>query len=96
MPVLVSLTKTFQLSAVGNDLAGDVLELYSRLGWLTVIVWCFYPIVWLFSEGFQSFSVSFESVAFSILDIVSKAVFAFIIVGSSGTLDHTKAVRADV
>ena len=30
------------------------------MAWLTIIIWSFYPIVWLFSEGFASFSVSFE------------------------------------
>jgi hypothetical protein len=34
--------------------------LYGKVAWLTIIIWCFYPIVWLFSEGFASFSVSFE------------------------------------
>ena len=31
-----------------------------QVAWLTIIIWSFYPIVWLFSEGFASFSVSFE------------------------------------
>ena len=30
------------------------------MAWLAIIIWSFYPIVWLFSEGFASFSVSFE------------------------------------
>jgi len=37
-----------------------MIELYGKIAWLTIIMWCFYPMVWLFSEGFASFSVSFE------------------------------------
>jgi hypothetical protein len=38
----------------------EIIELYGKVAWLTIIIWSFYPIVWLFSEGFASFSVSFE------------------------------------
>ena len=37
-----------------------MIELYGKIAWLTIIMWSFYPVVWLFSEGFASFSVSFE------------------------------------
>ena len=38
----------------------EMIELYGKIAWLTIIMWSFYPVVWLFSEGFASFSVSFE------------------------------------
>jgi bacteriorhodopsin len=31
-----------------------------QVAWLTIILWIVYPLIWLFSEGFASFSVSFE------------------------------------
>ncbi len=38
----------------------EVAELYGKVAWLTILVWICYPVVWLFSTGFASFSVSFE------------------------------------
>ena len=42
--------------------------------------------VWLFSEGFASFSVSFEVCAYSMLDIVSKVIFCFIVMAGNEAL----------
>ena len=39
---------------------------------MTILVWSCYPIVWLFSEGFASFSVSFEITMYAILDVINK------------------------
>jgi hypothetical protein len=39
---------------------------------MTILVWACYPIVWLFSEGFASFSVSFEITMYAILDVINK------------------------
>ena len=43
-----------------------------KVGWMTILVWCCYPCVWLFSEGFASFSVSFEVTMYAILDVINK------------------------
>ena len=43
-----------------------------KIGWMTILVWACYPIVWLFSEGFASFSVSFEITMYAILDVINK------------------------
>jgi len=92
VPVLYALARQFrEFAAVsGSEL---VIELYGKISWIIVVAWCFYPIVWLFSEGFASFSVSFEVIAYAILDIVVKVVFTFIIVGSHEALDFTKSGR---
>ena len=42
--------------------------------------------VWLFSEGFASFSVSFEVCAYAMLDIVSKVIFCFIVMAGNDAL----------
>lgn len=39
-------------------------------------------LVWLFSEGFASFSVSFEVCAYAVLDITAKAIFGFMIMSA--------------
>ncbi|KAJ1477813.1 hypothetical protein T484DRAFT_2015976 [Baffinella frigidus] len=64
----------------------EMIELYGKIAWLTIIMWSFYPVVWLFSEGFASFSVSFEVVAYTIMDIISKCVFCFMIVSAHDSL----------
>ena len=50
-----------------------LLELYSRLTWIAAVTYSLYAIVWLFSQGFPSFSVTLEVVACSLLDIINKA-----------------------
>lgn len=91
-PVVYSITQTFRNAAL--DSGHEVVhELFSRLAWLVVVTWCFYPVVWLFSEGFASFSVSLEVIAYSILDIFSKCVFTFIIIGNHEALEYTKGGR---
>ena len=44
---------------------------------MTILVWSCYPIVWLFSEGFASFSVSFEITMYAILDVINKVIVNF-------------------
>lgn len=38
----------------------ELAKLYSKMAWTTIGVFACYPLVWLFSEGFGNFSVSFE------------------------------------
>jgi bacteriorhodopsin len=38
----------------------EVSMVYGKVAWLSIIVWICYPVTWLFSTGFASFSVSFE------------------------------------
>ena len=84
IPVLVSIASSFRAEAVAKG--GDIADIYGKVAWLTIIVWIFTPLVWLFSEGFASFSVSFEVVMYAILDIVGKAIFGFLILGAHETL----------
>jgi bacteriorhodopsin len=45
-----------------------------------------FKMVWLFSEGFASFSVSFEVCAYAMIDIVSKVIFSFIVMAGNDAL----------
>eukprot|EP00292_Cryptomonas_paramecium_P010003 CAMPEP_0113686438 /NCGR_PEP_ID=MMETSP0038_2-20120614/15292_1 /TAXON_ID=2898 /ORGANISM="Cryptomonas paramecium" /LENGTH=261 /DNA_ID=CAMNT_0000606765 /DNA_START=29 /DNA_END=814 /DNA_ORIENTATION=+ /assembly_acc=CAM_ASM_000170 len=95
MPVVYSIARTFRETVIVRK-DPEVLELYGKVAWLTIIIWCFYPIVWLFSEGFASFSVSFETVALMIMDVVAKCAFCFMItsahesLGASGPVSHSR------
>jgi len=85
VPVLYALAATFR-NCVAQAASEHINELYSRASWLIVVSWCFYPIVWLFSEGFASFSVSFEVIAYAILDLLVKVAFTVIIANDKAAL----------
>jgi len=55
---LATVAVTFRESAVAKG--GEVADVYGKVAWLTIVIWIAYPLIWLFSEGFASFSVSFE------------------------------------
>jgi len=82
--VISSFARGFKESA--NLRGPDVASLYGQLAALAMICFVFYPMVWLFSEGFASFSVSFEVCAYSMLDIVSKVIFCFIVMAGNEAL----------
>jgi bacteriorhodopsin len=86
VPVLYALASTFR-ACVQHAGAESISELYNRSSWLIVVSWCFYPIVWLFSEGFASFSVSFEVIAYAILDLLVKVAFTVIIAKDKAVLN---------
>eukprot|EP00282_Hemiselmis_andersenii_P040949 CAMPEP_0172058024 /NCGR_PEP_ID=MMETSP1043-20130122/6631_1 /TAXON_ID=464988 /ORGANISM="Hemiselmis andersenii, Strain CCMP441" /LENGTH=179 /DNA_ID=CAMNT_0012717537 /DNA_START=1 /DNA_END=540 /DNA_ORIENTATION=- len=84
VPVLYTLAVTFRESAVAKG--SEVADVYGKVAWLTIVLWIVYPLVWLFSEGFASFSVSFEVCAYALVDILSKAVLGFMVMSAHDTL----------
>eukprot|EP00292_Cryptomonas_paramecium_P009208 CAMPEP_0113679484 /NCGR_PEP_ID=MMETSP0038_2-20120614/10672_1 /TAXON_ID=2898 /ORGANISM="Cryptomonas paramecium" /LENGTH=251 /DNA_ID=CAMNT_0000597525 /DNA_START=17 /DNA_END=772 /DNA_ORIENTATION=- /assembly_acc=CAM_ASM_000170 len=75
--VLYSIARTFKDSAILRG--GAIASLYGQLAALILICWIFYPLIWVFSSGFASFSVSFEVCAYAVIDICAKVIFSFII-----------------
>mmetsp|Transcript_43264 Transcript_43264/g.67771 ORF Transcript_43264/g.67771 Transcript_43264/m.67771 type:complete len:287 (-) Transcript_43264:329-1189(-) len=65
-----------------------VVEMYSKVAWLTVITWSLYPLVFMLSAGSGDWSPNFETMVFGVLDIMSKAVFGFILLLSHEGLDR--------
>ena len=55
---IVHFAQTFKAAA--DVKGGDMSALYGKVAWIVILTWICYPVVWLFSEGFASFSVSFE------------------------------------
>jgi len=53
---------------------------YQRAMNLTVVTWMVYPIIWILSEGTETISVEGENIAYTVLDILSKSVFGWILV----------------
>jgi len=67
---------------------------YRRAMNLTVISWIGYPVIWAVAEGGQNLSANGEAIAYTVLDIISKSVFGWIIVFSEwgGYLEAVKDV----
>jgi len=89
VPVLYTLAVSFREAAVQRG--GEIADVYGKVAWLTIICWIFYPLIWLFSEGFASFSVSFEVCAYAVLDITSKAIFGFMVMAAHDQLGAASA-----
>merc|ERR1711998_3861 len=49
---------------------------------LTVLSWIGYPVIWAVAEGSEVLNANGEAIAYTILDIVSKSVFGYILVFS--------------
>jgi len=83
--LLIGLKKNAE--AQGSE---EVSELYSKVSYLTAIMWTGYPILWFFCEGDGSLSVDTECIGYTILDVLSKCVFGYIIVSSRKALNQQK------
>jgi bacteriorhodopsin len=69
--------------AKGNAFTGAKkakMESYRTIMNITVVTWIVYPIIWIVSEGTGKISVYGEAIAYTILDIIAKSVFGWIIV----------------
>merc|ERR1711998_115643 len=78
---LCSWDKKLDSSASDADKRGA--SYYRQIMNITVITWFVYPIIWIVSEGTGKISVYGETIAYTILDIISKSVFGWIIVHTS-------------
>jgi len=63
-------------------------KLYGQVAWLTIVLWTFYPIVWVLAEGGHMVSCTIEAGLYMVLDVLSKCMFGFVIVGARGALDN--------
>lgn len=70
---------------------GAAKKLYGQVAWLTIILWTFYPIVWVLAEGGHFVSCTAEAGLYMVLDVLSKCLFGFVIVGSRSALDAVGA-----
>ena len=57
--------------------------LFNRLATLTIVLWCLYPVVFLFgTQGFRAVDQAFEVFLFLILDLLSKVAFGFLLLSN--------------
>jgi len=59
---------------------------------LTVLAWCLYPVVWILAEGTGTISSNGEAIFYTVLDVIAKTGFGFIISTSKrNTLQQVQA-----
>merc|ERR1712187_572558 len=68
-------------------------EVYRSAARLTIVMWTFYPIAWVLAEGTDILGVNMSCLVYTILDVISKCVFGFIIVTNRNALDSIYSAR---
>merc|ERR1711871_445905 len=80
LPILYFLA--FTLKSKANSTGAEAAKIFNTAGTLTVIAWSAYPVVWVLSEGTNFLSPDVECLVYTILDIIAKSVFGFLIIGA--------------
>merc|ERR1712054_164010 len=86
MPILSALLGGLKASAATKSAA--VQGVFNKIAPLTAISWAAYPVVWLAAEGSGKITADQEAMAYTILDIIAKSVFGFIIVSARDACDE--------
>jgi len=63
-------------------------KLYNKVASMTIVLWSLYPLVWVVAEGTRMISPSLEACCYMIMDVLSKCLFGFFIVGGREALDN--------
>merc|ERR1712072_143612 len=82
LPILWYLCAWDKKANAGANLT-DAQKTYKTLMNITVVTWFVYPIIWICSEGTGKISVYGEAIAYTVLDVLSKSVFGWVIVSSA-------------
>jgi len=77
LPIL-SLLCNFRDQA--NGLNANV---YAQASGITIVTWFFYPVVWVLAEGTNSICASAEAYSYTVLDIIAKSVFGYVIASNA-------------
>lgn len=82
LAILWSLLTEYSASARRRN--GKVNSLFQTLRNVLIVLWLFYPIVWIFgSEGFRVIPTGIETAIYAILDISAKVGFGLILTSAS-------------
>lgn len=83
------------LGSAADDQPAPVRELFRKLRNLTVVVWTFYPVVWLVGPfGFGLVDPTAEVLLITYLDVIAKIVFGFIAFNSRRAVDQLPDLNA--
>jgi len=86
-----------ELAALMNKGAASqaAQEVYQSAARLTIVMWTLYPISWALTEGTGVLGVNMAALMYCILDVISKCVFGFIIVGNRAALDSIYTAKVE-
>lgn len=69
---------------------GATQQVFRTLGYLTIVLWALYPVVWLLgTEGFTAVGSTTEVLLFLVLDILAKIVFGFLLLTNREALTQS-------
>jgi len=88
--VLCFIPILYFLLGLRNRASDDEQRVYNQIMTITIVTWFFYPIIWIFAEGTGKLCAQGEAIAYTVLDIISKSIFGFIIVNSTRTASKSK------
>merc|ERR1719157_142854 len=58
-------------------------NVYAQASGITIVTWFFYPVVWVLAEGTNSICASAEAYSYTVLDIIAKSVFGYVIASNA-------------
>lgn len=70
---------------------GKSASLARSVGCWTLVLWSAYPLVWMIAEGTGTISCDTEAIVYTILDILAKSVFGFMIVSARDAIEEANA-----
>lgn len=81
----------FLLQEIPGGRGKSAAALAKTVGLFTLVLWSAYPIVWFIAEGTETISPDTEAIMYTILDVLAKSVFGFMIVSAREALDEASA-----
>jgi len=79
-PILYALLVGLKASAANKSAACQAV--FTKISLLTAISWAAYPVVWVLAEGQETLEPDQEAICYTILDIIAKSVFGFLIISA--------------
>lgn len=70
-----------------NRFGSGAQSVYATVTRLTIVMWTLYPVAWILTEGADLVSVNTAALLYTVLDVISKCVFGFLIVSNRTALD---------
>lgn len=70
-----------------NQFGSAAQAVYAKVTKLTIVMWTLYPVAWVLTEGTDALGENTAALLYTILDVISKCLFGFLIVSNRSALD---------
>jgi len=70
-----------------NKFGSAAQAVYANVTKLTIFMWTLYPIAWALTEGTDALGANSAALLYTVIDVISKCVFGFLIVANRSALD---------